>query len=79
MTTNRDYAATWTYHNETKHSLESIRRDPHTLDWNNQPLAFKIYTEVEPTPLPQDWPSVEMPILQAISTLPINPQSEVFP
>ena len=30
---NHDTDAAWTYHNGTKHSYESIRRNPHYLDW----------------------------------------------
>lgn len=70
VTTNRDVAAAWSYHDGTKHSLDSLRRDPHTLDWGNQPLAFKVYTEVERVPLPQEWPPAEMATLQAIAAYP---------
>ncbi|HXG22145.1 MAG TPA: SagB family peptide dehydrogenase [Methylomirabilota bacterium] len=79
MTTNRDVAAAWSYHNGTKHSLESIRRNPHFLDWDNQPLAFKIYRDVESVPLPQEWPAVQTSTLQAIATLPAVPQQEMIP
>ena len=48
MTPNRQLPATWTYHNGTKHSRESIRSDPHSLDWENYPLAFKIYATLDP-------------------------------
>jgi SagB-type dehydrogenase family enzyme len=40
------------YHELTKHSPESVRRDLHFLDWNNQPLPFKLYRGLEPLPLP---------------------------
>jgi SagB-type dehydrogenase family enzyme len=79
MTTNQDVRAAWTYHNETKHSFESIRRNPHFLDWDNQPLAFKIYTDVEQTPLPQDWPPVSMEALRAIATVCSESRTEVSP
>ena len=42
---NHETDAAWAYHNGTKHSYESIRRNPHYLDWENQPLAFKIYPQ----------------------------------
>jgi SagB-type dehydrogenase family enzyme len=45
-------AAALRYHEETKHSPYSVRAVPHFLDWENQPLPFKIYEGVESTPLP---------------------------
>ena len=74
MTTNRDVTATWSYHNSTKHSLESIRNNPHFLDWENQPLAFKIYTDVEHIPLPQDLLIAQMAAVQALAALPDEPR-----
>jgi SagB-type dehydrogenase family enzyme len=43
------------YHQGTKHSLYSVRANPHFLDWEIQPLPFKIYTTLEPIPLPADF------------------------
>jgi SagB-type dehydrogenase family enzyme len=63
---NRELDAAWTYHNATKHSQESIRRNRHTLDWQNQPLPFKIYRDLPPIPLPQRLASSE-PALAAIA------------
>jgi SagB-type dehydrogenase family enzyme len=40
------------YHERTKHSPLSVRTVPHFLDWENQPLAFKVYPTVESRPLP---------------------------
>jgi SagB-type dehydrogenase family enzyme len=65
---NRDLQATWTYHNGTKHSYESIRANRHYLDWDNQPIPFKIYSALEPIPLPQQLSSPGMPALEAIAT-----------
>lgn len=79
MTTNQDVDAAWAYHNGTKHSLESIRRNPHFLDWDNQPLAFKIYTDADQAPLPRDWPPVSMAALQAIATVLPEPHTDVWP
>ena len=45
-------SAAWAYHNATKHSLHSVRSGRHVLDWPNRPLPFKIYTTLEPIPLP---------------------------
>ncbi len=40
------------YHEATKHSYESVRMTPHSLDWDNQPLPFKLYRDVEQVALP---------------------------
>ena len=50
---NREIAAGWAYHDGTKHSYQSIRTNPHYLDWEIQPIPFKIYREIEPIPLNQ--------------------------
>ena len=52
--TNRDVEAALAYHNDTKHSLLSTHSDPHYLDFSNQPLPFKIYTALDPIPLPRE-------------------------
>jgi SagB-type dehydrogenase family enzyme len=64
---NRDLKAAWAYHNGTKHSYQSIRANPHYLDWQTQPLPFKIYPEIEPIALSQEISSSVMPALAAIS------------
>ena len=65
---NRDIQAAWAYHDGTKHSYESIRRNPHYLDWDNQPIPFKIYLELEALPLVQSLSSSGMPALAAIAS-----------
>jgi SagB-type dehydrogenase family enzyme len=50
---NSDIQAAWTYHNGTKHSYWSTRANPHVLDWANQPLSVKVYSGLEPLPLPR--------------------------
>jgi SagB-type dehydrogenase family enzyme len=79
MTTNSDLIATWTYHNDTKHSQHSIRSSRHSLDWDNQPLAFKIYSSLDPLPLPQDFPPVSLPALTAIAATGETPETESLP
>lgn len=64
---NRELEATWVYHNGTKHSYESIRTSPHYLDWENQPIPFKIYSKLQPLPLPKPLLRSGMPALAAIS------------
>ena len=79
MTTNRDLAATWTYHNGTTHSLQSVRNNPHYLDWENQPLPFKIYSTLEPLPLPRALPPVQMPTLAAVSATEVEQRGACVP
>src|ERR1043166_6915520 len=64
---NRELQATWSYHNATKHSYQSIRTNPHYLDWENQPLPFKIYTDLRSIPLPEHLSSSGVAALEAIS------------
>ncbi len=42
------------YHDLTKHSPHSVRTNAHYLDWDNYPLPFKIYPDLEPIPLPRE-------------------------
>jgi SagB-type dehydrogenase family enzyme len=76
---NRDLQATWGYHNGTKHSYESIRTNRHYLDWENQPIPFKIYSKLEPIPLPQQLSSSGMASLDAISTLDNAARDQAIP
>jgi SagB-type dehydrogenase family enzyme len=55
------------YHERTKHSLASVRGAGHVLDWDNQPLPFKVYPDLAPTPLPTDLPGSQRPVLDAIA------------
>ena len=64
---NRNTAATLEYHEATKHSEQSTRASRHFLDWENQPLAFKIYRDLEAIPLPQTFSENDLPALEAIS------------
>ncbi len=65
--TNRDLQAAWKYHNQTKHSQESVRSNPHFLDWANQPRPFKIYPGLEPIALPREVPQTGVAALSAIA------------
>ena len=67
---NRQTEAAWAYHDATKHSYQSIRAMAHHLDWDNQPLPFKIYSNLPAIPLPQNLLSSGVPALKAISTIP---------
>ena len=33
------------FHDETVHTPCSVRTSGHTLDWDNKPFPFKIYTD----------------------------------
>jgi SagB-type dehydrogenase family enzyme len=76
---NHQIEAAWAYHNGTKHSYESIRRNAHYLDWENQPLPFKIYPKLDPIPLRQNLSSSGMPALTAISAPSASPEQRVNP
>ena len=54
MPDNHDSEVALNYHNATKHSYASVRNNQHSLDFNNQPIPFKIYPTLEPSPLPAE-------------------------
>lgn len=55
------------YHEDTKHSVHSIRTTPHFLDWPNQPLPFKLYRDLDPLPLPREREVLSVPALEAVA------------
>jgi SagB-type dehydrogenase family enzyme len=55
------------YHEATKHSYVSVRTNPHSLDFNNQPLPFKIYPGLELLRLPGEVRQTGIAALSAIS------------
>ena len=63
MSQNQNLDATWQYHSGTKHSYVGLRTNPHSLDWNNKPLLFKIYPTLEVTRLPRDFRETAVPAL----------------
>lgn len=67
MSQNQNLDAVWQYHTGTKHSYLGVRTHPHTLDWENKPLLFKIYPTLEVIRLPRDFRETGMPALSAIS------------
>ena len=56
-----------TFHEETKHSYESVYRHRYFLDRENQPQSFKRYLGLEAMPLPAALPVTQMPALLALS------------
>jgi SagB-type dehydrogenase family enzyme len=58
---------TWReYHELTKHSVESLRRNPHYLDWAHMPDPFRHYEGVPVLDLPADPPSPQIPALEVL-------------
>src|ERR1700736_6774681 len=58
---------TWReYHESTKHSVESLRRAPHVLDWANMPDPFRHYDGVPVLDLPADPPIPETSALDVL-------------
>ena len=69
MPDNRNPEVALNYHNATKHSYASVRSNPHTLDFNNQPIPFKIYPTLQPASLPSDVRQTGVAALSAISEI----------
>jgi SagB-type dehydrogenase family enzyme len=57
------------YHERTKHSEERLRASPYHLDWDNQPVTFKLYRDLETIPLPRELEPGTVSALRAISAL----------
>lgn len=57
------------YHERTKHSEERLRASPHHLDWDNRPVPFKLYRDLETIPLPRRLEPGTVSALRAISDL----------
>ncbi len=58
---------TWReYHESTKHSVESLRRAAHVLDWANMPDPFRHYEGVPVLDLPADPPIPGTPALEVL-------------
>ncbi len=76
---NRDIGATWKYHEATKHSYASVRSNPHTLDWPNKPLPYKIYSTLEVSRLPDEAPPTRIPALTALAATKVAPGVDALP
>ena len=78
MPDNRNSEVALNYHNATKHSYASVRTNQHSLDFNNQPIPFKIYPTLEPSPLPAEVRQTGVAALSAISEI-VPPQTDAAP
>lgn len=76
---NKATERTWEYHARTNHSYWIVRTSPHFLDFENKPLAFKIYPELAPLPLPKEFTATGIPTLAAIASPGIEPEAESQP
>src|SRR5215469_1449742 len=56
-----------TYHERTAHSPASVRASGHTLDWDNKPFPFKVYTEIPALHLSHEVDVLATPTLAAIA------------
>src|ERR1700740_970917 len=54
------------YHELTKHSVESLRRTQHYLDWSNMPNPFRHYEGVPILDLPADPPTPQISALEVL-------------
>ncbi len=79
MSENYQLDAALQYHAGTKHSYQSLRLHPHSLDWENKPLLFKIYPTLEVTRLPRDFQDTGRPALAAIAAANNPTQGEAVP
>ncbi len=76
MLNNFKTEAAWTYHKATRHSYASVRTNQHFLDFQNQPLPFKIYPTLPPSRLPTEMPQTGIAALSAIAgSLPYQTKS----
>jgi SagB-type dehydrogenase family enzyme len=65
---NNDDQVALQYHRETNHSAQSLRRNTWRLDWPNRPLPYKIYSSLEPLPLPDISAALPTSALDAIAS-----------
>src|SRR5437870_6821827 len=78
MPDNRNAEAAQAYHDATKHSYASVRTNAHSLDFDNQPLPFKIYATLEPVRLPAEVRQTGVAALSAIAEI-VPPQTNAAP
>jgi SagB-type dehydrogenase family enzyme len=62
MGRNRETAVARRYHEATSHTHFSVHTSGHFLDWDNQPLPFKIYEDLPAIPLEPFFAPLETPL-----------------
>jgi SagB-type dehydrogenase family enzyme len=55
------------YHQFTKHTVQSLNRAPHVLDWDNMPDPFRHYDGAPLLDLPADPPAPDVPALDLLA------------
>lgn len=76
---NGDIQEALDYHGRTKHSMASVYSSSHYLDFDNQPIPFKIYSTLDPIPLPDPATAPQMSTLDAICASAVAMESENVP
>lgn len=71
-----DHTSASEYHEQTKHSPESVRNGPR-LNFNNKPLPYKNYTDLPAVSLPDKIPELDPPALDAIAVDTATPPSRL--
>lgn len=66
---------TWRFHNSTKHP----GMPPHFLEWENQPIPFKIYKDIDPIAIPAELPFSDTPMLGALISNADGADTEMIP
>ncbi len=79
MEMNRNTSLAWKYHDLTKHSYWSVRTTAHHLDWANEPSPFKVYPDIKPRSLPENFARPCTPALEAVASVGPEPSGEIRP
>ena len=61
------------YHEQTKHSWQSVRSGGHYLDWANKPVPFKHHPTLPPLALPVEFAESNVPALDVLSGTRVEP------
>ena len=67
------------YHEATKHSWARIHADAHSLDFENMPRPFKIYSDLARQSLPTGWTETDTSALSALAELGVPLGGEKVP
>jgi len=67
---NRDLSVARSYHARTSHSHFSVHTSGHYLNFEIQPLPFKVYEDLPGIPLPREWTPLEVSALDALMGVP---------